>query len=404
MTPVMPGVALPGALRCRQSPVRLRVLLVAALAGSAAVSPALGWPAPEDPEKDEAARRRDVLHLMALTDALAAGTPAGSGLALAWEPHYLKGEAGQTYVPFSLTISEHSRQPAAFVVYLRVVPTGVTPPAGEGGPAGMELATLGLPPGELPVGGAASQHRRSSRYGEASARLGLVDREREGARGPYIFEDSHVVEVMPGDDIHPFRLRRALAVPPGEHVLYVAVSEVGDTPATARSAVMRQALAARDFSEDALSLSSLIVAERVEPLPAPLEAKLQARRPYAVGSLEIVPVAGRELAQDAEPAVVFQIYNAGLGAGRKPNVGIEYLLLRLAAELYVPHARLPSQQLDARTLPAGFDPEAGHQLGAVQDLPLSLLPPGEYLLEVTVTDNVQTRSARAAVDFAVRER
>jgi hypothetical protein len=166
---------------------------------------------------------------------------------------------------------------------------------------------------------------------------------------------------------------------------------------------MRQALVARDFSADALSLSSLIVAERVEPLPAPVGAKLQSRRPYAVGSLEILPTRSRELARDDEPAVVFQIYNAGLGAGRRPNVGIEYLLMKQAGELYLPHARLPSQQLDARTLPASFDPEAGHQLGAVQDLPVSLLPPGEYLLEVTVTDMVRGTSARAAVDFAVRE-
>ena len=212
--------------------------------------------------------------------------------------------------------------------------------------------------------------------GEASARLGLVNQEREAAEGPYVFEASHLVEVESDDVVRPFRLQRALAVPPGEHVLYVAVMEVGDSPAAGRSAVMRQPLVARDFSSDALSLSSLIVAERVEPLSASLGAKMQARRPYTVGALEIVPRAGRELVRDEEPAVVFQIYNAGLGAGGKPDVGIEYLLMKQAGELYVPHARLPSQQLDARTLPKGFDPEAGHQLGAAQDLPLSLLPPG----------------------------
>lgn len=383
--------------------MRLRVVLVAALAWAAA-SRAQGAPARGDPQEAEAARQSALRQLIALTNAVAAGSTVGGELALGWAPHFLKGEAGQTYVPFSLTINEHSRRPSAFLVYMRVAHAGQAPPIGEGKPGGMELATAGLAPGELPVGGVATRHRRSSPYGEASARLGLVEMDREAARGPYVFEDSHVVEVEPGDEVRPYRLQRALAVPPGDYVLYVAVSEVGDSAAQARSAVLRQPLLARDFWGGAVSLSSLILAERVMALPAPMGMRLQSRRPYAIGSQEIVPVAGRELAQDEEAAVAFQIYGAGLGAGGRPSVGIEYLLLRQAGDSYVPHARLPSQQLDARTLPAAFDPEAGHQLGAVQDLPVSLLPPGEYLLEVTVTDNVRATSARAAVDFAVRQR
>lgn len=384
--------------------MRLRVFLVAALAGMATPSPAVGDPAPGDAKKGDAARRQELQHLIALTDAMVAGNPADGGLALDWEPHYFRGAEGQTYVPFSLTIDEHSRSPATFVVYVRVVPIGQAPSDGGGDAGGTDLAALGLQPGELPVGGAANRHSRSSRIGEASARLSLMDRAREAAGGPHVFEDSHFVEVQPGDDVRPFRVRRALVVPPGPHVLYVAVGEEGDYPAAARSAVIRRALVAPDFSGASLSLSSLILAERVDPLPAPLGVKLQVQRPYAIGSLEMVPVTGREIGAGEDPAVAFQIYNASLAADRRPDVGIEYLLLKQADEIYVPHARLPSQQLDARTLPASFDPAAGHQLGAVQGLPVSRLPPGEYLLEVTVTDRLRATSARSGVDFAVRER
>lgn len=268
----------------------------------------------------------------------------------------------------------------------------------------MDLATANLAPGELPVGGVASQHTRSSRYGEASARLGLVDKEREAARGPYVFEESYVVEVEPDDDLRPYRVERALLVPPGDYVVYLGVAEVGGSAVTARSTVIRQPLRARDFWGEGLSLSSLILAERVKVLPAPMAPGLQSRRPYAVGGVEIVPVAGRELGRDQEPSVAFQVYGAAAGPERRPKVGIEYLLKRLDGESYVAHARLPAQQLDARTLPRSFDPAAGHQLGSVQDLPVSLLPPGEYLLEVTVTDQVRNTTVRGALDFAVRER
>jgi hypothetical protein len=151
-------------------------------------------------------------------------------------------------------------------------------------------------------------------------------------------------------------------------------------------------------------LSSLILAEEVRALPAAMGTRLHSRRPYAVGSMEIVPASGRELAPDEEPAVAFQIYGAELRGGRRPKVGIEYLLLRRVEDSYLPHARLPSQLLDERTLPAGFDPASGHQLGAVQDLPVSLLPPGEYLLEIKVTDHLGATSTRGAMDFAVRPR
>lgn len=382
--------------------MRLRAVLVAGLAW-AAVSAAPGAFVLSSSGEEEPDRGEELRSLMAMADALMAGQAVGGGLALGWAPHLLKGEEGQTYVPFSLEIDEHSRQPAGFLVYVRAVPAGRVPPPGEGQPGGIDLATADLAPGELPVGGVASQHTRSSRYGEASARLGLVDKEREAARGPYVFEESYVVEVDPDDDLRPYRVARALLVPPGDYVVYLGVAEVGGSPATARSAVVRQPLQARNFWGAGLSLSSLILAERVQALGAPMSAGLQSRRPYAVGAVEIVPVAGRELGRDQEPSVAFQVYGAAPGPERRPKVGIEYLLKRLDGEAYVAHARLPAQQLDARTLPRSFDPDAGHQLGSVQELPVALLPPGEYLLEVTVTDQVRNTSVRGALDFAVRE-
>ena len=40
---------------------------------------------------------------MGMADLVAAGSSVGGGWVLGFEPHQLKGEQGQTYIPFSLT-------------------------------------------------------------------------------------------------------------------------------------------------------------------------------------------------------------------------------------------------------------------------------------------------------------
>ena len=53
--------------------------------------------------------------------------------------------------------------------------------------------------------------------------------------------------------------------------------------------MIKQTLTIPDFWNGELNTSSVIVASRIDPLPAPLTAAQQIDRPYALGGMEIVP-------------------------------------------------------------------------------------------------------------------
>jgi hypothetical protein len=59
------------------------------------------------------------------------------------------------------------------------------------------------------------------------------------------------------------------------------------------------------------------------------------------------------------------------------------------------------QQLNAQTLPPGFDINAGHQLQSGQAVPLASFPEGEYRLEIKVTDKIASKSVTRDVNFTV---
>jgi hypothetical protein len=352
---------------------------------------------PGEADPDPGLLRRQLKELIALADAAAAGRRSQFDLSLRWEGHFFKGAESETYVPFSVAIEEHSASPRSFNVYVRVMERG---PVERAAGARVPWGALSIPPGEMPVGGVAVRHRRSSRYGEASAVLQMLERERQ-ALSPYVFEDAHFVDVEPGDALRPFRLRRALAVPPGEYDLYVVARE-GAGPG-GRTGVLAERLLVPDLGGPGLRLSSLIVAEHVDALPAPPLRRKQTRRPYAIGSVDITPASASSFDAEDQPLLVFHVYNAALGASHKPAVSVEYRVLRLAAEGdFLPVARLETQQFDVHTLPQEFDADAGHEIGVLTEIPVSALSAGTYRLEVVVTDTLAMHTLIRKVDFEVR--
>ena len=69
----------------------------------------------------------------------------------------------------------------------------------------------------------------------------------------------------------------------------MAVAETSDVPGRERAGVLVQPLGVPDFAGEELLLSSVIVADSVAPLAAPVSPEQQMRRPYAVGATDVVP-------------------------------------------------------------------------------------------------------------------
>ena len=82
--------------------------------------------------------------------------------------------------------------------------------------------------------------------------------------------------------------QRSFTVPAGTTTSIVVVKE--PTPDKARrtrrrrrSSVIKQTVKVPDFWNNELTTSSVIVAQRIDPLPAPLTPQQQTERPYALG-------------------------------------------------------------------------------------------------------------------------
>jgi hypothetical protein len=155
-----------------------------------------------------------------------------------------------------------------------------------------------------------------------------------------------------------------------------------------------------DFWDGELNTSSVIVADKVEGLAAPLSPELQRERPYVLGQTEIVPAVDHDFKKTEELTIIFQIYNPTLES-KKPDVTVEYSFFRKDGAGEKPFNKMAPQQFNAQTLPPQFDPEAGYQLAAGWSVPLQSFPEGDYRLEIKVSDNKTKKAVTREVRFSV---
>lgn len=295
--------------------------------------------------------------------------PDASAVPLAWRNDFLKATNNLIFVPFTIAI-EPGKMGSSVTGYLRVAQKGasVAPPAAEA----------------------------------------KKDDKNKAAPAPsYPFEDVYFVDLRASAVGQPLRLTRAFAVPAGSYDVYLALREraAGGPPATAdapvKIAVLKQELTVPDFWAPEFTTSSLILADKVEPLSAPLSPEAQKERPYALGATEIVPATDSSFKKTEELGVIFQVYGYQLGGDKKPDVQIEYIFHQKEASGEKLFNKTEPQKFNAQTLPPTFDPDQGHQIVGGQMIPLVSFPEGDYRLEIKITDNKATKTVTREVLFTV---
>ncbi len=372
-----------------------RALLVIAILTLAQASAAQSRREPRRVGLDEHAT------LTRIVDEAAQGSPATGFAWLTWTPHFFRGPDGKTYVPFTLTIDEAPGAFTSVALYVRVARRGDEGRRSRKGEGVQNI--LDVAAGELPV---STPGRRVGGPGapnpaEASMRLrGLTS---DQASGAYLYEDAYGVEPSVDGRDGPPSIRRALAVTPGEYDVYFAVLERDRKGQTKKKkwAVLKREIAIPDLSSGRLRLSSVILADRVEPLAEPVPPGQRALRPYALGSTELVPALDSELGQDETLHVAFVIYDAIANAAGKPDVRIDYRLFQQNGSSERLLGATAPQTLDATSLPATFDLRRGEQLAAMQSLPLATYAPGTYRLAIQVTDNRSGATEQESVKFVI---
>ena len=323
----------------------------------------------QDQGLDEAQRRQ----VQALIDVVRAAVQGQvpTERSFEWENDFLKGLEGKTYVPFTLVIDPVKVTSPTIAVYVLVT----------------EHAPADQPAAPDP---------------DNDGRQSQADADQSEDISP-VFEDAYFIDVDPSESV-AHRLRRAFAVPGGEYDVYVAVKETSsseDTEAPATVMMLKQGLTVPDLWNSELATSTVIMAQQIEPLAAPLSPEEQINDPYALGTMRIVPAADSTFARSDDLSLLFLVYNPRLNADNKPDVTVEYSFHQRTSAGEEYFNKTSPQHFNAATLPPSFDLSTGHQLVAGQALPLSSFPEGDYRLEITVKDNASGASVMRDVMFTV---
>jgi hypothetical protein len=219
----------------------------------------------------------------------------------------------------------------------------------------------------------------------------------------------------------PAHITRGFAVPPGHYRVVVVLretpEEAGQPLPRRQAGALVRALEVPDFWTGKLAISTVMLAERVEALAAPVPADELDEHPYVVGTTRIHPAFGSAFRRDRELVVVFLVYNPAVGADQHFDVQVDYHVYRKdpgggapgnrpaegpgarAGERYV--TRTNPQRFNPSMMGPRFDPSAGTPVLAGQGILLAGFEPGEYRLEITVTDLLSRATLSRDVGFAV---
>jgi hypothetical protein len=327
-------------------------------------------------DKGDVAQSAEINALMAAVDALMAGNAGDSTLPLKWEQHhFIKALGSKTYVPFTLAIDPPAFTASTTVgIYVRVARHGepAPPPAPPADPKKDKAAAPASAPPQYP------------------------------------FDYGFFMDVAPAAPGQPQRIRRAFDVEPGEYDVFIAVREKAkdaSTPvASLKTGTLKQSVTVPAYDGNELTTSSVIVAEKVDVLAAPLSNDHQAENPYTFGQVKLTPSLSNKFTKKDDLNVFFWIYGEQMDpATKKPNMTVDFSFSRKLPEGGEKFFnRTEPEELSASTLPPTLDFSAGPQpLPGSLQVPLASFPEGDYHLEIKMMDKVSGKSVSRDVTFTV---
>ena len=325
----------------------------------------------KDEKKQDEQQKKEVQNIVKLADEATSGQSAQNDLALAWvREDVLKAQGNKEYVPFVVTIDPSKVSGGTLAFYWRVV---------------SKDGTSAPPP-----------DNSSGKKDEKK------DKDAKG-KPEYAYEDVSFIPMTPGQNGQT-RIARSFTVPSGSYDVYIIAKEPTSSQKGApppKVSVLKQTVAVPDFWNGELNTSSVIIAQRIDPLPAPLTPQQQADRPYALGQMEILPQLDMMFSKKQELQTFMLIYNPKTNSVNKPDVMVEYNFYAKQSGAEKFFNKTNPQNLNAETLPPNFDVAAGHQLQSGQAVPLASFPEGDYRLEIKITDKVANKTLTRDVNFTV---
>jgi hypothetical protein len=153
-----------------------------------------------------------------------------------------------------------------------------------------------------------------------------------------------------------------------------------------------------DFSKG-LTTSTIILGTNLEEASQPATAAQQMEQPFTIGGQKITPTFTSTFPKSGEMLFLFLIYNEGASSDGKPDLDVSYSVFRGTEAK--PFGKLPTTSFNAATLPAEFNSNAGHQVLVAQGIPLATFAPGDYRVEVGISDKTNGQSIQRPIQFTV---
>jgi GWxTD domain-containing protein len=203
-----------------------------------------------------------------------------------------------------------------------------------------------------------------------------------GGRVVNSFDDSVVVDV-PEHDFQTYVNRKQVyqkAVPlrPGHYKLSLVIKDQN----SGNIGALDLGLVVPHFDEDRLASSSLILADLIQQLPTTQVGT----GPFVIGGTKVRPSVTKVFNRDQDLGIYMQVYNLTQDPKtHKPSGEIQFDLSR-----------------DGRSVFTRTEPAQTAQVTIEKKLPLKSLEPGQYTLQVRVTDNVSKQSVVQPATFQLQ--
>jgi len=313
--------------------------------------------AQQAPKKDEKKRSKqeqaEIEQLVKTVDGVMAGQPAPGDITMSIEPFFMKSQELRTFVPFVLSINNAPKSDSA--LYIRVVnPSAVPDPKAK--------------------------------------------------KVEYPWDDIHFVPAAQIAGDAP-RLNRVFMAVAGTYDVYVAfkerLPEKAPKNTVAKMGVLKTQVTVPDFYNAELNTSTILVADKVNILTAPIGPEEARERPFVFGAQELLPAPDMEFKKAEELSIFFQVYNSGLDAGGKPDLSLEYEFHKTEAGAEKFFNKTNPQVVNASMLPPQFDPAKFPVPGGVS-VPLASFGEGQYRLAIKITDKAAKKTITRDVKFTVK--
>ena len=172
--------------------------------------------------------------------------------------------------------------------------------------------------------------------------------------------------------------QRALPLKPGLYKLSLVLKDEN----SGELGYLDEGIRVPRYQDDKLSSSSLILADLIQQVPTTQVGSGM----FVIGSTKVRPSVQKIFNRDQNLGIYMQVYNLAQDpTTHKPSADIAYSLVKDGKSLY-------SKSEEAQT----------SQVTISKTLPLKTLQPGEYTLEVKVTDNVSKQSVTEPATFQVQ--